>query len=173
MAKTKTSDKGESKTSSTDHTRRGKRKSEKSDGMMIIMPFGEHEDLIVPFLLEFMDVPTLVSLGSTNKKNQVHLPEQVVARRKFRFQAIKNESSNKLLSDDNLMPFRKNMYQALRFRLEACILIGSGLRRENHELVMDDYDFTTRSACTSVCSRGRLFADKRKLLNAHLSTALL
>ena len=114
-----------------------------------------------------------VSLGSTNKKNQGHLPEQVVARRKFRFQAIKNESSNKLLSDDNLMPFRKNMYQALRFRLEACILIGSGLRRENHELVMDDYDFTTRSACTSVCSRGRLFADKRKLLNAHLSTALL
>jgi hypothetical protein len=126
---------------------------------------GEHQDLIVPFLMDFLDVPTLVSLGSTNKKNQGHLSEQV-ARRKFRFQAIKNKISNELLSADNLMPSRENVHQALRLRQEACRLIESGLRRVDHEFVMDDYDFT--SAC-SVCSRDRLFADERKLLNAHRS----
>jgi hypothetical protein len=89
MAKKKTRGKRKSKTSSnedatTTDKRRGKRKSEKSDGMMMIMPLGEYEDLIVPFLMDFLDVPTLVSLGSTNNKNQEYLSEQV-ARRKTRF----------------------------------------------------------------------------------------
>jgi hypothetical protein len=162
MAKTKTSDKGKRKTSSTDKGR-GKRKSENSDDFMIIMPLGEHDDLIVPFLMDFLDVPTLVSLGSTNKKNQGHLSEQV-ARRKSRFQAIKNKISNELLSADNLMPSREKVHQTLRLRQEACRLVESGLRRVDHEFAMDDYDFT--SAC-SVCSRDRLFADESKLLNAH------
>jgi hypothetical protein len=40
--------------------------------------------------MEFLDVPTLVSIGSTNKKNQEHLSEKV-ARRKSRFKAIQNK----------------------------------------------------------------------------------
>jgi hypothetical protein len=59
----------------------------------MIMPLGEHQDVIVPFLMDFLDVPTLVSLGSTSKKNQEHLSEQV-AQRKSRLKAIQNEISN-------------------------------------------------------------------------------
>jgi hypothetical protein len=130
MAKAKTSDKG--KTSSTDK-RRGKRKSEKSDDMMIFMPFlGEHKDLIIPFLMEFVDVPILVS---TNKKNQGRLSEQV-ARRKSRFQKIKNKISNELLPANNLMPSREEVHQALRLRQEACRSIESGLRRVDPEFVI-------------------------------------
>jgi hypothetical protein len=149
MAKKKTSGKRKSKTSSNDATatdkHRGKRKGEHSASMMIIMPLGDHEDLIVPFLMEFLAVPTLVSLGSsTNKKNQEHLSEQV-ARRKSRFKAIQNKISNELLSPDILMPSREMVHQALRLRQEPCRLIGSGLGRVDHEL----------------------FAEERELLEAH------
>jgi hypothetical protein len=75
MAKKKTSGKRKSKSSSNDATapekRRGKRKSKKSDDI-VIMPLDQHQDLIVPFLMDFLDVPTVVSLGSTSKKNQEH-----------------------------------------------------------------------------------------------------
>jgi hypothetical protein len=111
---------------------------------MMIMPLDEHEDLIVPFLMDFLDVPTLVSLGSTTKKNQEHLSEQV-ARRKSRFQATQNKISSELLSADILMPTRERVHQALRLRQEACRLIDSGLGRVDHEL----------------------FAEERELLKAH------
>jgi hypothetical protein len=170
MAKKKTSGKRKSKTSSSDVTttttdkRREKRKSEKSDDILII-PLGEHQDLIVPLLMEFLDVPTLVSLGSTDKKNQEHLSEQV-ARRKSRFKAIQNKISNELLSAEILVPSREKVHQALRLRQEACRLIDSGLGWVDHEYIMDDYDFT--SVC-SLCSRDRLFSDERKFLKAHRS----
>jgi hypothetical protein len=147
----------------TTDKRRGKRKSEKSDDMMtmMIMPFGEHEKLIVPFLMDFLDVPTLVSLGSTNKKNHVHLSQEV-ARRKSRFKAIQNKISTELLSADNPMPSREKVDQALSLRQEACRLIDSGLGRVDHKPI----DFT--NVC-SLCSRDRLFVDERKLLNGHRS----
>jgi hypothetical protein len=83
MAK-KTSGKRKSKASSNDATTTGKRtsvkrKSKKLDDIMI-MPLGQHQDLIVPFLTDFLDVPTLVALGSTSKKNQENLSEQVAQR---------------------------------------------------------------------------------------------
>jgi hypothetical protein len=71
--------------------------------------------LIVPFLMDFLDVPTLVSLGSTSKKNQEHFSEQV-AQRKSRFKAIQNKISTELLSADNLVPSREEVHQALRLR---------------------------------------------------------
>jgi hypothetical protein len=167
MAKKKTSGKRKSKTSSNEATttakRRGKRKSEKSDDM-VSMPLDEHRDLIVPFLMEFLDVPTLVSLGSTNKKNQEHLSEQV-ARRKSRFKAIQNKINNELLSADNLVPSREQVYQALRLRPEACRLIDSGLGWVDHECIMGDM----HTGVCSLCSRDRLFLDERKLLKAHSS----
>jgi hypothetical protein len=120
----------------TTEKRRGKRKSEKSDDMTS-MPFGEHEELIVPFLMEFLDVSTLVLFGSTNRKNQVHLSEEV-ARRKSRFKAIQHKISNELLSAGNLMPSREKVYQALNLRQEVCRLIDSGLGRVDHKPI----DFT-------------------------------
>ncbi len=69
MAKKKTSGMASSKNATTNKKRRGKRKSKKSDDI-VIMPLDQHQDLIVPFLMDFLDVPTLVSLGSTSKKNQ-------------------------------------------------------------------------------------------------------
>ena len=132
----------------------------------MIMPLGEHQDLIVPFLMEFLDVPTLVSLGSTSKKNQEHLSEQV-AQRKSRFKAIQNKISNELLSADNLMPSREEVHQALGLREEACRLIDSGLGWVGHGYIDgDEYDFTSVCSC---CSRDQLFADERKLLKPHRS----
>jgi hypothetical protein len=169
MAK-KTSGKRKSKASSNDDAtttdkRRGKRKSKKSDDIMI-MPLDEHQDLIVPFLMDFLDVPTLVSLGSTNKKNQEYLTEQV-AQRKSRFKAIQNKISNELLSADNLVPSREDVHQALGLREEACRLIDSGLGWVDHGYIDgDDYDFTSVCSC---CSRDRLFVDERKLLKPHRS----
>jgi hypothetical protein len=163
--KNKTSGKRKSKASSNDATATTKRKSEKSDDIMI-MPLGEHQDLIVPFLMDFLDVPTLVSLGSTSKKNQEHLSKQI-AQRKSRFTAIQNKISNELLSADNLLPSRDEVHQALGLREEACRLIDSGLGWVDHGYIDgDDYDFT--SVCC-VCSQDRLFGDERKLLTPHRS----
>jgi hypothetical protein len=144
----------------TTEKRHGKRKSEKSDDMMS-MPLGEHEELIVPFLMEFLDVSTLVLFGSTTRKNQVHLSEEV-ARRKSRFKAIQHKISNELLSAENIMPSRDTVNQALNLRQEACRLIDSGLGRVDHKPI----DFT--NVCR-LCSRDRLFANERKLLNGHRS----
>jgi hypothetical protein len=169
MAKKKTSaGKRKSEASSSDATRtgqkrRGKRKSEKSDE---IMPLGDHQDFVVPLIMDFLDVPTLVSLGSTNKKNQGHLSEQV-AQRKSRFKAIQDKISNELLSATNLLPSSEEVHQALRLREKACRLIDSGLGWVDHGYIEgDEYDFT--SVCC-VCSRDRLFADERKLLTPHRS----
>jgi hypothetical protein len=71
MVKKKTSGKASSKDATTTEKRRGKRKRKKSDDI-VIMPLDQHQDLIVPFLMDFLDVPTAVSLGSTSKKNQEH-----------------------------------------------------------------------------------------------------
>jgi hypothetical protein len=157
VEKKKTSGKHKSKMSSNDDDattmttndkRRGKREKENADDMMtmIIMPLGEHEDLIVPFIMDFLDVPTLVSLGSTNKKNQEHLSEQV-ARRKSRFKAIQNKINEHLSAGNILMPSREKVHQALRLRQEACRLIDSGLGRVDNDL----------------------FAEERGLLEAHRS----
>jgi hypothetical protein len=171
MAKKKTSaGKRKSEASSSDATttgqkRRGKRKSEKSDDIMI-MPLGDHQDLLVPLIMDFLDVPTLVSLGSTNKKNQGHLSEQV-AQRKSRFKAIQDKISNELLSATNLLHSREEVHQALQLREEACRLIDSGLGWVDHGYIEgDEYDFT--SVCC-VCSQDRLFANERKFLTPHRS----
>jgi hypothetical protein len=167
MAKEKrTSGKRKSKASSNDATttdkRHGKRKSEKSDDIMI-MPLGDHQVLIVPFLMGFLDVPTLVSLGSTSKKNQEHLSEQI-AQRKSRFKTIQNKISNELLAADNLVSSREEVHRALGRREEACRLIDSGLGWIDHG--GDNYASTSVCSC---CSRDRLFADERKLLTPHRS----
>jgi hypothetical protein len=174
MAKKKTSAgkrKSKSEASSNDATttsqnkRRWKRKSEKADDIMII-PLGDHQDLIVPLIMDFLDVPTLVSLGSTNKKNQGHLSEQV-AQRKSRFKSIQDKISNELLSATNLLPSREEVHQALSLREEACRLIDSGLGWVDHGYIDgDEYDFT--NVCC-VCSQDRLFVEERKFLTPHRS----
>jgi hypothetical protein len=69
MVKKKTNGKASSKDATTTEKRETQKK--KSDNI-VIMPLDQHQDLIVPFLMDFLDVPTVVSLGSTSKKNQEH-----------------------------------------------------------------------------------------------------
>jgi hypothetical protein len=88
----------------------------------------------------FMDVPTLVSLGSTNKKNQGHLSEQSRSPQ-VSFPGDQNRSAWQLLSVTTLCLSWEGVSSSSSW--EACRLIRSGLRRVDHEFFYRQLWFTS------------------------------
>jgi hypothetical protein len=120
-------------------------------------------DFVVPLVMQYMDVPSLVALGSTSQHHLLLMTEEV-KRRKDRFRQIQMTIHASVTS---LRPIpASDVREALKLQDEARRLVDSGLGWLSSKTHVQDRLGIPGSSC-STCRRDKLFLAERLILKPH------
>jgi hypothetical protein len=120
-------------------------------------------DFVAPLVMQFLDVPSLVALGSTCREHSRRLGEEV-DRRKGRFRQIQT-AIRAVVSSLRPIPACE-VREALELQDEARRLVDSGLGWLSSKAHVQDR-LGVPGACCTTCRRDKLFLTERLILKPH------